>query len=83
MSSKFRVTFRNRLNEDGLTYEYPTDQLNTNGATIEYFDSVGSEIRKGENFARETWEYEVDDADRFAGGLRLTPTVMSFKCIKK
>lgn len=79
--ANFKVTFKNGLDENGCTCEFPTDELNANGATIEDFSLVESDIREGENFARETWEYEVDDAeaDMFGNGLDSTPTVISWK----
>lgn len=79
METTFHVTFKNHLDSDGNTFEFPTDSLNANGAKILDFSHVESEVRDGENFARETWEYEVDDADRFEEGLSNSPTVISYK----
>lgn len=80
-TTTYLVTFKNHLNELGETYESPTDFLNPNGATILDFSYVESDIRDSENFARETWEYEVDNADLFENGLDLSSTVIEYKQI--
>ena len=81
----FQVTFTNHLDGDGNTFEFPTDELDANGATIETFEHVESEIRDDEDFAREIWEYEVDDTDagRFEDGLSRTNTVIEYKRLEQ
>lgn len=83
--AKFNVTFANHIDGDGNTFEFPADVLDTNATEIEYFDFVKSDIKKGDGFARETWQYEVADKDasRFALGLDRTPTVLSYKQVRK
>ncbi|OPY77407.1 MAG: hypothetical protein A4E64_01133 [Syntrophorhabdus sp. PtaU1.Bin058] len=77
----FKVIFRNRLNSSGEPFELPADKLNANGVIIESYEYIKREIRDGEDFARELWEYEVPDkdADRFAVGLDSTPTIIEYK----
>ncbi len=71
MSKKYNVTYVNHLDENGCTFEYPTDDFNANGAEIETFDFVSSKVKKGADYALETWRYEVpnEDAGRFEIGL--------------
>ncbi len=77
----FKVIYRNKLNGDGEPCEFPADKLNANRVIIESYGIEKREIREGENFARETWGYEVPDkdADRFAEGLKTTPTIIEFE----
>ena len=77
----FRITFKNRLGIDGEPMDIPPDKLNANGARIESYGYVTREIRQGEGFARDTWEYEIADKDngRFIEGLRSTSVVMDYK----
>lgn len=77
----YKVTFVNHLDSDGNTFEFPTDSLDSNGATIETFEHVSSRIPKGKNYAEEVWRYEVDksDAERFEDGLSRTSTALSWK----
>lgn len=80
----YHVTFKNHLDCNGETFEFPTDQLETNGAEVLDFSHVESDIRDGENFAREIWEYEVDDDDndRFENGLDTSSTVIEYKQVE-
>ncbi len=77
----YQVTYANHLNEAGETFEFPTDSFNSNGVDLITFDFVDSEIRNGEDFARETWKYEVkdDDISRFERGLEQIDTAISWK----
>lgn len=76
----FKVIYRNRLDGKGEPCELPADKLDANGVMIDSYEYIEKEIREGENFARELWEYEVPDkdADLFAEGLKKTPTVIEF-----
>lgn len=77
----FEIVYRNALNPEGEPCEFPADKLNANGARIDSYGIVKREIRPGDNFARELWEYEIPDkdADRFAEGLKTTPTMIEYK----
>jgi hypothetical protein len=77
----FKVTFKNRLSPDGEPVDLPADALVSNGARIESYGFAGREIKKGETFSRDIWEYEIrdSDADRFVDGLKRTPTVIDFE----
>lgn len=79
--AKFKVIYRNRLGVDGEPVDLPADQLNTNGAMIESYGFAEREIKHGEGFSRDTWEYEIldKDADRFIDGLKRTPAVIEFE----
>jgi hypothetical protein len=76
-----RVTYRNALNSEGERFELPADKLDTNGARIDCYGYVEREIREGDNFSRDVYEYDIPDkdADRFIEGLKRTPTVMEYK----
>ena len=77
----FKVIFKNRLTLEGEASDHPADKLNTNGAMIESYGYASRELREGENFARDTWDYEIrdKDADRFVEGLKSTPVVIEYK----
>lgn len=77
----FRVTFKNGLNSEGEPFELPADKLDANGAMIDCYGYVEREIRDGENFSRDVYEYEIQDkdADRFIEGLKKTPNVLEYK----
>ena len=77
----FKITFKNGLNSEGEPFELPADKLNANGARIDSYGYVEREIRDGDNFARDIWEYEIPDkdADRFIDGLNNTPNVIEYK----
>jgi hypothetical protein len=77
----FKIIFKNRLNLDGEPADLPADKLNTNGAMIDSYGYVEREMKDGEDFSRDTWEYEVrdTDADRFVEGLKSTPSVIEYK----
>lgn len=76
-----RITFKNRLNKDGEPFELPADKIDTNGARIDSYEYIEKEIRDGDDFAREIWEYEIPDkdADRFTEGVKKTPSVLEYK----
>ena len=76
----FKVTFKNRLSIDGEPIDLPADKLNANGARIESYGYVSREIREGDGFSRDTWEYEIadKDADLFVEGLKSTPLVIDY-----
>lgn len=77
----FTVAFKNGLDENGFTCEFPTDKLNTGGAMIEDFEWVESRVDENdETFAREVWEYQIDDSEagQFANGLDETPSVITW-----
>ncbi|HEY3275224.1 MAG TPA: hypothetical protein VGJ94_01280 [Syntrophorhabdaceae bacterium] len=80
----FKVIFKNRLNMEGQPFDLPADKLNANGAMIEFYGYGSREIRTGENFARDTWDYQVrdKDVDRFIEGLKSTPTVLEYKQVQ-
>jgi hypothetical protein len=80
----YEVTYANHLNEAGETFEFPTDDFNSNGVELVTFDFVDSDIREGEDFARETWSYEVDDEDagRFESGLERIDSAISWKRVE-
>ena len=75
------VEFRNRLDENGNTCEYPGDQLQTGGVDVLTFEFTESTIRDGEQFAREIWSFDVEDkdADKFIEAAANSPTVLSAK----
>jgi len=77
----FKVVFRNALNSAGEITEVPADKLNANGAIIESYGFCEREIREGDPFARDTWEYVIldKDADRFTVGLNKTSNVLEHK----
>ena len=77
----FKIIFKNRINLQGEALDHPADKLNANGAMIESYGYVAREIREGENFARDTWEYDIreKDADRFAEGLKTSPDIIEYK----
>lgn len=77
----FKVTFRNALNSEGEPFELPADELNANGVMIDSYGYVEREIREGDNFSRDLWEFEISDkdADRFIEGLKVTPNVIEYK----
>jgi hypothetical protein len=77
----FKVIFKNRLSLEGEPSDLPADKLNANGAMIESYGYVEREIRKGEDFSRDTWEYRIidKDADRFIDGLKSTPAVIEYE----
>jgi len=77
----FRVIYRNGLNSEGEPFELPADKLNANGARIDVYGYVEREIRDGDNFSRDTYEYDIadEDADRFVEGLKKTPNVIEYK----
>lgn len=79
--ARYKITYANHPNEAGETFEFPTDSFNCNGVDLITFDFIGSEIRNGEGFARETWEYEIkdDDVSRFEVGLEQIDTAISWK----
>jgi len=74
----FKVTLKNRLGIDGEPMDIPSDKLNANGAMIESYGYVSREIREGEGFARDLWEYEITDKDddRFIEGLKSSTSVV-------
>jgi hypothetical protein len=76
----FKITFKNKLDQNGEPCELPADKLNTNGARIDSYEYIKRETRDGDNFAREIWEYEIPDkdTDRFVG-LNSTPGVIEYK----
>jgi hypothetical protein len=77
----FKIIFKNRLGLDGETFDLPADKLNSNGAMIESYGYVEREVRDGDGFTRDTWEYEIPDkdADRFLEGLKSTPDIIEYK----
>ncbi len=76
-----KVIFKNGLNLEGEPFELPADKLNANGARIDSYGYVEREIKEGENFSRDTYEYEIPDKDanRFIEGLKNTPNVIDYK----
>jgi len=74
----FKVTLRNRLGIDGEPMDIPSDKLDANGARIESYGYVSREVREGEGFSRDTWEYEIADKDddRFIEGLKKSASVV-------
>ncbi len=77
----FKVTFRNTLNSEGEPFELPADELNANGVMIDSYGYVEREIREGDNFSRDLWEFEISDkdSDRFIEGLKITPNVIEYR----
>jgi len=77
----YEVVYANHINEDGETYEFPTDKFDANSVELIDFSFVDSEIRAGEDFAREVWSYEIEDRDtvRFEDGLDRISTAISWK----
>lgn len=77
----FKVIFKNRLNLEGEPSDLPADKLNTNGAMVECYGFGSREIRQGESFARDTWDYQIreQDTDRFIEGLKSTPSVLEYR----
>ena len=74
----FKVTLKNRLGIDGEPMDIPSDKVDANGARIESYGYVAREIREGESFSRDTWEYEIADKDddRFIEGLKSSSSVV-------
>lgn len=80
----YHVTYRNHLDADGNTFEFPTDKFESNGVEVIDFSFVEygePQSKHGNQYALETWEYEVDDedAERFEEGLDQINTAKTWK----